>query len=327
MKRQFVRKMFAMIVTGIMAAALVTGCGSETALEGESAIETAIEETSVALSDGVEGTDGQVETAENEMVAPYFKKGVYVNYSAEAENPPKTYFYVFNTDGYGRTEDGANDGIGLPFDCTQAGGKVEFFFGGADEKQEVFIVTSVDKGVVNGYFEGAEDRELVFEPVADADPDTFMSVNYLSDGEYVYRDANGWSIKYDPNCFDITQDGPMVSIVYTGECAGTNMVLVTYDVEHNGKAARDERVQSWGEKATSQDSIFPGTEDVTGYWAMLPPEEDGSGIYMTSVSRDYMDGSLTFELTGHNSGDEMADMEVSDRMAMIIDSLQFDSAQ
>ena len=128
MKRLFVRKVLAMIVTGIMAAALVTGCGSKTSLESETAAETAIEETSVALSDSVEGTDGQAEAAVNEMVAPYFKKGVYVNYSAEAENPPKTYFYVFNTDGYGRTEDGANDGIGLPFDCTQAGGKVNFYF-------------------------------------------------------------------------------------------------------------------------------------------------------------------------------------------------------
>lgn len=323
MKRQFVKKLVAMIATGVMAAVFVTGCGSAeegTLLEGQDT-DTAIEDASVALTDSIEDkADAEV----SEMVAPYFKKGVYANYSADAQNPPKTYFYVFNTDDYGRTEDGANDGIGLPFDVTQSGGKVNFFFGGAEESQEVFIVTDVEKGVVRGYFEGAEDRKLVFEPVEDADPDTFYSVNYLSTGEYVYRDPNGWNFKYDPEFFDVTQDGPMVSIVYTGESAGTNMILVTYDVETDGKGARDKRVEEWGENATSSDAIFPGTEDVPGYWAICPPGEDGSGLYMTSISRDFMDGSLTFELTGHNSGDDMLDMEISDRLATIIDSLTFE---
>ena len=44
---------------------------------------------------------------------------------------------------------------------------------------------------------------------------------------------------------------------------------------------------------------------------------------MTSISRDYMDGSLTFELTGHNSGNDELDMEVSDYMSSIIDSVTF----
>jgi hypothetical protein len=36
-----------------------------------------------------------------------------------------------------------------------------------------------------------------------------------------------------------------------------------------------------------------------------------------------MDGALVFELTGHMSGDEMLDIEVSDYLADIIDSVQF----
>nr|WP_297708143.1 hypothetical protein [uncultured Butyrivibrio sp.] len=69
--------------------------------------------------------------------------------------------------------------------------------------------------------------------------------------------------------------------------------------------------------------IFPGTEDVKEYWAVLPPTEEGSRLYMTAIARDYMDGYLLFELTGHNSGDEELDMAVSDYMAAIIDSLTF----
>ena len=141
--------------------------------------------------------------------------------------------------------------------------------------------------------------------------------------EFYSNDANGWSIKYDPKLFDITQDGNKVAIVYTGECAGTNMVMVTYDCDHIGAEIRNEYAKEYGDNAVTSDGIFPGTEDVTGYWAMCPPAEEGSGLYMTSISRDYMDGSLTFELIGHNSGDEALDIEVSDRMAMIIDSLTF----
>ena len=101
------------------------------------------------------------------------------------------------------------------------------------------------------------------------------------------------------------------------------MVQVTYDIEHNGKEKRDEIAKGYGETSTKYEATFPGTEDVEGFWAICPPAEDGTGLYMTSISRDYMDGSLTFELIGHNSGNEELDMEVSDYMAMIIDSLTF----
>ena len=44
-------------------------------------------------------------------------------------------------------------------------------------------------------------------------------------------------------------------------------------------------------------------------------------MHETAIARDYMDGALIFELTGHNGEDEEMNMEVSDRMAGIIDSL------
>ena len=68
---------------------------------------------------------------------------------------------------------------------------------------------------------------------------------------------------------------------------------------------------------------FLGNEDITGYWVSTPVDTEGSGSYMTAVARDYMDGALVFELTGHMSGDEMLDIEVSDYLADIIDSVQF----
>lgn len=325
MKKQELKKIVAFVLAGIMAAFVVTGCGNvkEESVVAEPFTDTSIEENSVPLADSFE-IGASLEASEEHKTAYYFSKGVYANYSKELENPSKDYFYVFNTDTYGYTDDGANNDVGLPFDFTQEDGKVTFSFGGATSTEAVLIVTSFEKGIVTGYFEDIPERELVFEPVPDADPDNFLGANYLSDGEFIYHNANGWSIKYDPNLFDITQDGPKVAIVYNGECSGTNMIMSTYDADTKGKEARDLRVKDWGETTTASEGIFPGTEDVPGYWASCPAGEGGSGIYMTSVSRDYMDGSLTFEFIGHLSGNEELDTEVSDYMAGIIDSITFE---
>ena len=111
-------------------------------------------------------------------------------------------------------------------------------------------------------------------------------------------------------------------MVYTGESAGTNMITVTYEVNITAEDAINELAKSWGDNVTVTRSIFPNTE-VDGYWATLPPAEDGVGMYQTAIARDYMDGCLIFEVTGHNSGDDALDMEVGDALAMIIDSITF----
>jgi hypothetical protein len=163
----------------------------------------------------------------------------------------------------------------------------------------------------------------VFELLADADPVEFNAQNYMSNGDYVYNDPNGWSVKYDPKRFEVMQEGPLVSFMYTGDCAGACLVQVTYDPDHKGKEKRDEIAAGYGESASSIDSIFPGTEDVEGYWASVGPDGGGAGLYETAITRDYMDGSLTFECIEHMSGMDELDMEVSDYMAMIIDSVKF----
>ncbi|MCR4851945.1 MAG: hypothetical protein K5870_11925 [Lachnospiraceae bacterium] len=273
------------------------------------------------------GCTGTPKTSAKDEVpkAPYFSKGVYANFAKEAEDPDKTYFYVFSDDSYGYTADGANEGIGLPFDIEQTDGSVKFVFGGADEDEEKLIITSADDGTVCGYFEGAEDRELVFEPVKGVDPESFSAENFVNGPkDCVYRDANGWSIRYDATKFEVTTKAPDVFIVYTGESAGTNMITVTYTVDNKAEAAIRELGESLGDKVQYQESIFPGTENVKSYYAIVFPEEGGSGAGITAFARDYMDGALIVRIDSHNGQDEEMNMSVSDSIANVVDSFQFD---
>lgn len=160
--------------------------------------------------------------------------------------------------------------------------------------------------------------------VLDSIEDDIMKTEGNS-SESVYHDPNGWSIRYDANLFTVNQSDNNVFIVYTGESAGTNMITVTYTAEDKGEAAVKKLGESWGsDKTTYSEAPFLGNEEVTGYWAILDPEKDGSGAYETAIGRDYMDGALIFDISGHNGNDEEQNMAVSDALSGIIDSITFD---
>ncbi|MCR4787387.1 MAG: hypothetical protein K5888_02265 [Lachnospiraceae bacterium] len=325
MKKKFIERTLTVIMAVTMAGMLMTGCGKSADTAANEPQVTESQETEPEVIEPEVNEPEVTEPADAEVPgAPYFAKGVYYNYAKEAENPDKTYFYVFSDNDYGYTADGANEGIGLPFDTEQSDGKVKFLFGGADESEDYLVITGVDNGVVYGYFEGAEDRELVFEPVEGADPESFVAENFVNGPESsVYHDANGWSIKYDATKFEVTTKSPDVFIVYKGESAGTNMITVTYSLE-NAEDAIDEIGDAAGENVEFLQSIFPGTQDVTSYYAILNPNEEGSGAYMTAFARDYMEGSLIVRVDGHMGEDEDKNMQLSDQIAAVIDSFTFD---
>ncbi len=310
MKKNIVRRGLGLTLVAVMSMAAMTGCGAK-----EEAPEVTIADEEVAMAD-----EPAAEVATTDAI---FTKGVYANYAAEAENPDKTYFYVFDNDGTGHTDDGAAN-TGMFFEYEVQDGNVKFTFGSKETVEDVFTVKSVENGFVTGSFE--DGLELVFEPMVGVDPDTFDAVNFVnaSNGEpLVYTDANGWSVKYDPELFALNQAGPETFFVYMGESAGTNMITVTYTVDNKAEAAIQELGASYGENGLYNAGVCPGTENETGYWVTFNPDTEGSGAYMTAFARDYMDGALIFRLDGHMGEDEEMNMAVSDALASIVDSLEF----
>ena len=166
-----------------------------------------------------------------------------------------------------------------------------------------------------------QSAQIEDEKVAMAATDEVEEVVAEEDG--VYHDANGWSVRYNPDVIEVTQGGPVTTFVYTGDCAGTCMITATYTVEDKAEGAIKTLGESWGSDTVFTESIFPGTEDVTSYYASLAPSEEGSGLVMSAIGRDYMEGALIFEFTVHNCGDDAIDIPVSDALAEIIDSIQF----
>lgn len=313
MRRKMVKSVISIALVAIAGLFLVEGCGSENVANGNVAVsEAVVVDEAVPMSSQVK--DGQ----------DYFTKGVYASYAADLENPEKTYFYVFEGDGQGRVEDGeAATGMYFLYD-QKDNGTVEFTFGNDDPITDTLTVKSNENGVVTGAFEDTID--LVFEPVEGQDPDTFDAVNYVRvqrGEELIYTSANGWSVRYDPEVFAVNEGGSVTSFVYLGESAGTNMITVTYTADNNAEDAIKALGEPYGDSAAYSEAPFLGDESVTGYWVITPADTEGSGYYMNAVARDYMEGALVFEITGHDSGDDGIDMTVSDYISGILDSVEF----
>lgn len=196
-----------------------------------------------------------------------------------------------------------------------------------------FTVAVLIMGTIAGCGKAAEEvySSGVLETIAEeevAKADSFDEA-VLSDQSYgvnyqQYENPNGWSVQYDDAYINVMQQDDEVFFVYSGEGVGSNLIDVYYEPEVSAKDVVDGTAMKWANDNTIQNEcIFPGTEDVTGYWAVLPPAEEGSGYYENIIARDYKGGCLVFETIGHVTGDDELDMMVSDNLAMVIDSVKF----
>ena len=171
MKKHNLTKQLSIIFIGIFSLTLIAGCNINKI--------TVPEESTNINSVNVDASSDKSEPKNNQVAsAPYFKKGVYLNYSAVEKNPSKNYFYVFYDEVSGHTDDGSV-GMGLPFACEQKKGVIKFSFGGVGPEGEDFLtIESAENGNVTGYFN--DGKKLIFTPVPNVNPDDFDAEKYLN---------------------------------------------------------------------------------------------------------------------------------------------------
>ena len=143
-----------------------------------------------------------------------------------------------------------------------------------------------------------------------------------------YKSKKGWSVVYDANLIKVDDSGTEddVQFVYTGEGEGINMVTANW-IEGKMPDQRIEEIRETAEKDAEIDisgGYFPGTSDKWAYWITVVPMKKGSGPTRTYIIGQYQDGTLEFKCATTRVGDEDIDMEISDTLALIIDSLTFD---
>ncbi len=140
-----------------------------------------------------------------------------------------------------------------------------------------------------------------------------------------YANSDGWSVQYDSNLVEVTESDDTVAFVYTADCPGTCMMTVSKSDASTAAEARDAIAESWGNGDNlikSESPLMDTGKD--GYWLIQPLEEGGSGLTETVITTTHDNQVFVFDLTTHVGDDEAMNMQISDTMAMIIDSLQFE---
>ena len=298
---------------------------SPAAPEAEASKEAAQAENG-KTSDAQAAASGEKDAAEKGL---YFSKGVYVSYAKEAEDPPKTHFYIFTDNNNGHTEDASQGGIGAPFSVEQKDGEVAFRFGSAEEEPQILTVTSAENGVVTGTFKTeatTRNPELVFEPVEGADPDTFNSADATGAAEVVsYKGKDGWSVIYDPAEFEVKEEEDGTSFLFKEGTPGANLVKISFIPEKQPEEALYNLTQSWEADPTDPDAIdriegfFPGTSDKWGYWRSF----ENKKIIRSAIAGEYHDGVLLFDFAqvpGEGEG-----TTISDALSELINSITYEN--
>ena len=142
--------------------------------------------------------------------------------------------------------------------------------------------------------------------------------------EETYKSKDGWSVKYNSALVNVNENDDAVSFVYTGESAGTNMITISYIKDKSPEEVLGEATADWdGEKTLRTEGYFAGEN-----WAFFRDliSEGGSGLDRHFIAAEYNGGVILIEGVSHTDPDD-EEYTVSDTMANILDSMEFDNYQ
>ena len=140
--------------------------------------------------------------------------------------------------------------------------------------------------------------------------------------EETYTSKDGWSVKYNSTLVNVNESDDGVSFVYTGESAGTNMITISYIKDKLPQEVLGEVTADWDDEKTVRTEGYFAGENWAFYRDLI--SEGGSGLSQHFIAAEYNDGVILIEEISHTSADE-EDLAVSDTMANILDSMEFDN--
>ena len=142
-----------------------------------------------------------------------------------------------------------------------------------------------------------------------------------------YDSSHGWSVRYDPQLFKVDEDMDQgVRFEYLEEAKGSNTLTISYVEGKQPEEAMTEITDTWGdgESIERTEGFFPGTTDKWGYWRSLISKDD-SGLMQTLIGGEYNGGVLLFDIKACSQGDDEKDMNISDSISAIIDSIEYEN--
>lgn len=141
-----------------------------------------------------------------------------------------------------------------------------------------------------------------------------------------FESADGWSVQYEKSVIQANKiDEHSASFVYTGDCAGSCLVTITYLPGKKLTDANDEYIKKIADNIKDVDkseSTFPGTTDKKGIWLSTSTKE-GVPTATTVILGEYKDGVLVLENFETLSGKEEIDMPISDAFGEIVNSIKY----
>ena len=145
----------------------------------------------------------------------------------------------------------------------------------------------------------------------------------------IYKSGDGWSVRYNPELIRVNEAEDEVEFVYTGECAGSCLTAVSVVPDAQPQEVLGRQTQELSaeemENLVREEGYFAG--DHWAFFEMTPASEvqGGDNVHEQWIAAEYNGGVLLVDTLVHYSGDDGKDMRMSDTLAEVLDSMEFEN--
>ena len=171
--------------------------------------------------------------------------------------------------------------------------------------------------------EPAQAQEGATQETASETEDSDRAARVFSAAGETYESEDGWTVRYNSDLVEVNETRNGTEFVYIGDSEGTNKFVIKYlpntstDIVLADKTA--DYNGSWLERS---EGYFAGRADLWAFHADVIRNGRSSTLGYTAV--EHNDGVLLIEKTGSVESDEEQGQLISDTMADILDSLEFE---